>query len=228
MKTAESSISLWPDVVDMVVWVERVTIQKSIGMSPYYIVHGVEPLLPFDLAEAIYMSPELGDGVSTMELVAIRAKALLKQDKDLAEVEWKVLKARWESVRQFKEKFRYTIKDYNFKLGDLVLVQNSKIESKASRKPKPRYMGLMAVVQRTKGGSYVLAELDGAVSVLQYGAFCIIPYFPHTTLSAPITKIVDSEVLDMMSDNEDAKNKADDKEVDVMDHNCKSNKLRKY
>ena len=151
MKTAESSIAHWPDVVDVVFWAEWVTIQKATGMSPYYIVHRVEPVLPFDLAEATYMSPELGDGVSTMELVAIRAKALLKQDKDLAEVEWKVLKARWESVRQFKEKFRYTIKDYNFKPGDLVLVWNSKIESEASRKPKPRYVGLMAVVRRTKG-----------------------------------------------------------------------------
>ena len=33
------------------------------------------------------MSPELGDRVSTMELLAIRAKVLLKRDKDLAEVE---------------------------------------------------------------------------------------------------------------------------------------------
>ena len=99
-------------------------------------------------------------------------------------------------MRQFEEKFRYTIKDYNFKPGDLILVRNSKIESEASRKPKLRYMGPMAVVQRTKGGLYVLAELDGAVSMLRYGAFCLIPYFPCTTIGVPITKIVDSEVLD--------------------------------
>ena len=85
MKTAESSIAHWPDVVDVVFWAKRVTIQKATGMSPYYIVHRVEPVLPFDLAEATYMSPELGDGVSTTELLAIRAKALLKRDKDLEE-----------------------------------------------------------------------------------------------------------------------------------------------
>ena len=55
----------------------------------------------------------------------------------------------------------------------------------------------------------MLAELDGAVSMLRYGAFCLIPYFPCTTLGVPITKIVDSKVLDMMSDDEDAKNKVD-------------------
>ena len=163
MKTVESSITHWPDVVDMVFWTEWVTIQKAAGMSPYYIVHRVEPVLPFDLAKATYMSPELGDGVSTTELLAIRAKALLKRDKDLEEVEQKVLKARWELVQQFEVKFRYTIKDYNVKPGDLVLIQNSKIESEASRKPKPRYMGQMVVVWRMKGGSHVLVELDGAI-----------------------------------------------------------------
>ena len=59
------------------------------------------------------MSLELGDRVSTTELLAIRAKVLLKRDKDLEEVEWKVLKARWELVRQFELKFRYTIRDFN-------------------------------------------------------------------------------------------------------------------
>ena len=126
-----------------------------------------------------------------------------------------MLKARWEPVRQFEEKFRYTIKD--FKPGDLVLVQNSKIKSEASLKPKPRYMGPMAVVWRMRGGLYVLAELDGAVSMLWYGAFCLIPYFPHTTLGVLITKIVDSEVLGVMSDDKDAKIKANEGDVDEAD-----------
>ena len=63
----------------------------------------------------------------------------------------------------------------------------------------------------------MLAELDGAVSMLRYGAFRLIPYFPRTTLGVPITKIVDSEVLDMMSDNEDAKNEADEGDVEEAD-----------
>ena len=63
----------------------------------------------------------------------------------------------------------------------------------------------------------MLAELDGAVSMLRYGAFRLIPYFPRTTLGVPITKIVDSEVLDMMSDDEDTENKADEGDVDEAD-----------
>ena len=104
-----------------------------------------------------------------------------------------MLAARWASVRDFEEKYRHTIKDFNFQPGDLVLVRNSKIETEASRKAKPRYTGPMAVVRKTIGGSYVLAELDGALSALRYAAFRLVPYHARTKLSVPITRIVEEE-----------------------------------
>ena len=39
----------------------------------------------------------------------------------------KVLALQWKAVKVFEEKYRNTIKDFKFKLGDLVLVRNSKI-----------------------------------------------------------------------------------------------------
>ena len=44
-----------------------------------------------------------------------------------------------------------------------------------------------------------------------------IPYFLHTTLGVPITKIVDSKVLDMMRNDEDAKNNADKGDAEEAD-----------
>ena len=41
----------------------------------------------------------------------------------------------------------------------------------------------------------------------------MIPYFLRATLGVSITKIVDSKVLEMMSSDEDAKNKADKGDV---------------
>ena len=43
----------------------------------------------------------------------------------------------------------------------------------------------MVVVRRTKGGAYILAELDGTVSATKYAAFRVIPYFPRTNISIP-------------------------------------------
>jgi hypothetical protein len=47
-------------------------------------VHGVQPVLPFDIAETTYLIPALNTGISTGELIATRVKLLLKRDKDIA------------------------------------------------------------------------------------------------------------------------------------------------
>ncbi|EPT02901.1 hypothetical protein FOMPIDRAFT_1117531, partial [Fomitopsis schrenkii] len=69
MKMCGGNESKWSSVMDAVFWAERVTIQKSTGMSPYKIVHGVEPTLPFDLAEATYLGEEVDGMVSHEELI---------------------------------------------------------------------------------------------------------------------------------------------------------------
>ena len=42
----------------------------------------------------------------------------------------------------------------------------------------------MVVVWHTKGSSYILAELDGAVSKTRFAVFCIVLYFAHMGDSA--------------------------------------------
>ena len=59
-----------------------------------------------------------------------------------------------------------------------------------NRKTKPRYLGPYVVVRRTTGGSYIIAELDGAISKLRVAAFRLIPYFPRSSLTVPVTKLI--------------------------------------
>ena len=58
IKTGGGSLKGWHKREGFVFWAERITTRKSIGMSPFYAVHGVEPLLPFDLTHATHFVPD--------------------------------------------------------------------------------------------------------------------------------------------------------------------------
>lgn len=205
MKTCQGVESKWREVLPQVFWAERVTIRKSTGYSPYYMAHGVHPLLPFDILEATYLSPTQDFGITTEELVAIRAQQLSKRPEDIAKMQETVTKSRMANLERFEKRFTSRITDFDFKPGALVLVRNSRIEEALNRKTKPRYVGPYVVVRKTVGTSYIVAELDGAQSRLRVAAFRVIPYFPRSKSSIPITSYIQEEEDSTKDDPEDVK-----------------------
>ena len=64
----------WPLTTYFMFWAEYVTILKSTGLSPYFMVHGIELLFPFDLTEATFLiSIPDSDPISRSSLIAWRA-----------------------------------------------------------------------------------------------------------------------------------------------------------
>jgi hypothetical protein len=102
----------------------------------------------------------------TAELIAWHVGQLQKHTEDLEAIRERVVAVRFTSICEFKRRFRTNIKSHDFQPGAYVLVHNSKVEYELSKKTKPRYLGPMVVVHCTKGESYMLAELDGAISKL--------------------------------------------------------------
>ncbi|KIM34846.1 hypothetical protein M413DRAFT_79978 [Hebeloma cylindrosporum] len=80
--------------------------------------------------------------------------------------------------------------DFNHQPGTLVLVRNSKADKDLS-KHNARYLGPMVVVRRSRGGAYMLSELDGSVSRLRFAAFRVIPYAPRDIKRIPVHSLVD-------------------------------------
>ena len=148
VKSCKGVESHWPHTIHSVFWAEQITILRSTGVSPYFMAHGVEPLFPFDLAEATFLVPLLdANSSSTSELIAWHERQLQKCQEDLDTICDRVLMARFTSIKHFKAAFKSWIKDFDFRPGSLILVRNSKVEKELNCKTKPRYLGPMVVLR---------------------------------------------------------------------------------
>jgi len=122
MKVCHNDHSKWVGVAPSVFWADHVTIRRSTRYSPFFMAHGIEAVLPFDIVEATYILPPLDIPASTENLIAHCAQQLLKQPEDLGDMADRVLKARKLSATQFVSHFASTIVNYDLPVGSLVLV----------------------------------------------------------------------------------------------------------
>ncbi|EJT97563.1 hypothetical protein DACRYDRAFT_58827, partial [Dacryopinax primogenitus] len=65
----------------------------------------------------------------------------------------------------------HILADYDCKPGTLVLIHNTRIEKELDQKSKPQFLGPLVVVTWTARGSYVIADLDGAILKAQIAQF---------------------------------------------------------
>jgi hypothetical protein len=94
IKICKGDKMCWNQAVHSVFWAEHITIQKATGLSPYFMMHGVEPIFPFNLAKATFLAPLKHQGtLTTTELMAWCTCQLQKHTEDLEAIRERVVAA---------------------------------------------------------------------------------------------------------------------------------------
>ena len=103
VKACNSNESCWPAVAPFTFWANRATICKLTGHSLFFMAHGMEPTLPFDLMQATFLVLDLTTPLLTENLLATCTCQLQKQSADLAAIHDRILASHYTSVRQFEK-----------------------------------------------------------------------------------------------------------------------------
>jgi transposase InsO family protein len=183
VKLCKDDLSQWPLMVSAACYADRITVRRATGFSPFYLLHGVHPFMPCDLADATFMVTEFKPGMTDEELIAARTRQLLHMPQDVEKARRILKKSRFQSKEAYEAKFGKRIQK-EYEPGALVLIRNNPIENSVSieRKTANRYMGPYRVVRQTQGGSYVLEEMNGTVLRQSTAAFRLIPYIQRQNL----------------------------------------------
>jgi hypothetical protein len=176
IKSCEGNLDLWPQKLQQVVFADKITTSSVTGYSPYYLLYGEHPVLPFDITQATFMIEGYKEGLSTSDLLALRVRQLEKRPEDIEQAAQSLVDHWCKSKMAFEAKFQHLFHKEDFKDGEFVLMRNSGIESSLDKKSKPRYLGPFIVFRKTKRGSYVLMELDGTLMRKNTAAFRLAPY----------------------------------------------------
>jgi hypothetical protein len=204
--------SNWSRYFHHALWVDRATVRKATGYSPFYLAHGYHPLLPIDAFQLTFAWNSRP--MTTEELVEERIKLLVEREEAEEEALEKIRKSRWKNKERFEREHERTIFRGELTPGQLVLVRNSAVEKELDRKHKPRWLGPYVVVRRTKGGSYILAQEDGAILRTRFAAFRVIPYHQREGLSFEVEDFVENAEVEAGQRDED--DEEDPEDVDEL------------
>ena len=83
VKACEGNINRWPDYVHHAFFADKVMTHQATGFSPFYLLHGIDPVLPLDLLEATYLISGFSPNMSSSNLLALQIKQLQKLPDDI-------------------------------------------------------------------------------------------------------------------------------------------------
>lgn len=152
----------WVDNLATVLWADRVTVQSTIGMSPYRLVYGAEPVLGIDLSFPSYILHEWQRIQSRGELLTLRAIQVQQRQEDLEEAALKLRRMREANKDVFDND--HVLRTKPLQQGDMVLLYDSAhaMDRSSERKLLAKWNGPYRISRVFDKGYYKIEELDGS------------------------------------------------------------------
>jgi hypothetical protein len=172
VKLCNGDLSQWPLLFLLLTMQTGSQFENPLDIAPITYYMEFTPYYQETLLMLHFWYTDFKPGMTRNELVQARARQLLRLPEDVAKARQILQKSRFKSKEAYEKKFARRLRKESFKPGDLVLVRNNRIENSVSieRKTANRYMGPYRIVKQTKGGSYVLEEMDGSESGRTYSS----------------------------------------------------------
>ena len=149
----------WVRILPAILWANRLTVRTSTGLTPYYICYGNEPVFPIELEIPTWQILPWDEIHSTADLLAMRARQLQCQDKDLEESTLHLQCMRLEGKEHHDEK--YDVRHKELVADDVVLLHDTRREKDMFRKLAFQWLGLYQIYNSVKDkDKYMLEELD--------------------------------------------------------------------
>ena len=158
-KMTEGKSGDWPKYFPTALWADRITVKRSTGYTPYYLMFGSECVLPTSLTLTSFLGIAWTEVKSEEELLLARIKQLALHEDELVKAAVELKKKRIEYAS--KKKFNPKPESRRIKEGDLVLRYNMKNLNTFAKKLDPRWLGPYRVKKILGNGSMYLEELSG-------------------------------------------------------------------
>jgi len=119
----------WSKAAYTVFWVDRITIRRRMGCSPYFAVTGTHPLLP-STAQKLHTYSHRRLPLCQPRFNCDTSDSLTKTTLSTFNSTFQVMSARLQAAVRFERDHIATIAHFDFQRGDLVLVRNTAIEKR--------------------------------------------------------------------------------------------------
>ena len=155
-KMLEDNKKSWHIKLVHALWADRLTLKKSIGMSPFQLVYGTDAIFPNSLGVPVM---KLIQELQTEENDIIRR---INQTIHLQQTREEVYNKALQKQDNIKKIFDRRTKASNFKIGDKALKWDSKREDKGKHgKFDNLWLGPYSIHSVAGNNAFFLQELDG-------------------------------------------------------------------